>query len=161
MSIQAVGWVLDNSEATYADRLVLIAIANHIGPTGWSWPSIAAIAGEARVDRSTVFRAIDNLVNMGELAIMRRPGKPNFYGLAAFTEGSQSATPEGSHPATPGVASARREGSQSATQTIKNHKEPKPARACERPEPTPALTADERRRGGEYFRGIRLGKSDQ
>jgi hypothetical protein len=133
MSIQAVAWVLEESESTNADRLVLIAIANHIGATGWAWPCIPTIAHEAGVGRATVYRSIDALEELGELAVRRRPGKTSLYGLAAMPKGSQFETGqpevEGSQSETGGVSSARREGSQSGTRTIKNHQEPKPARA--------------------------------
>lgn len=126
MSIQAVAWVLENSESTGSDRLVFIAIANHIGPTGWAWPSVPHIAKEARVDRATVFRALDTLEESGELAICRRPGKSNLYGVAAFHKGSQIATVadcDGSQIATGGVAS-RNKGVADCDPNHKNHKEP-------------------------------------
>lgn len=144
MSIQAVAWVLDESKATNADRLVLIAVANHIGPTGWAWPNVETISREARLDRATVFRAIERLEESGELDIMRRPGKSNLYGLTAMPGGSQSATPkaevEGSQSATPPVAQMRPQGSQSATRSIKNHKEPTTARVREATDTSPIIT---------------------
>lgn len=124
MSIQAVAWVLENSLAAYSERLVLIAIANHVGPEGWAWPGIDAIAAEAFVDRSTVFRAIDKLVDMGELTVRKRPGKSNLYGLTALCDPSQSATPEGSQSATQGVASARPGGRNLQPEPLRTIKEP-------------------------------------
>lgn len=159
MSIQAVAWVLEQSEACYSDRLVLIAIANHVGATGWAWPSIEAIAHEAKVDRSTVFRALDALVDMGELVVRKRPGKSNLYGLAALCDPSQSATPQGSQSATSGVASARPGGRNLQPRIIKNQKEPL-ARACVREEPVYAPTPIDptvRKRGSEFMRAIREG----
>lgn len=110
MSIQAVAWVLENSEATLADRLVLIAIANHADARGWNaYPAVPLIAAEARVDRATVFRALEALETSGELAIKRRPGRPNIYGITALM-GSQDATGGGSQDATGGVASTHQRG---------------------------------------------------
>lgn len=173
MSIQAVAWVLDQSEATYADRLVLIAIANHVGASGWAWPAIPSIAREARLGRATVFRAIEALEEAGELTIQRRPGKPNLYGLSALIGGSQIETghPEvkGSQSGTGGVSSARRVGSQSGTRIIKNHQEPSRGRAREATDTSPILATttmpplppelpdDVKARGVEYFRALRKG----
>jgi DNA-binding MarR family transcriptional regulator len=95
VSIQAVAWVLDHSEATLADRLVLIAIANHVDGKGWNaWPAIGRIASEARVDRRTVFRAIETLETAGELTVERRTGRSSIYGITAIM-GWQDVTPQG------------------------------------------------------------------
>lgn len=83
MSIQAIAWVLEHSEATLADRLVLLAIANHADARGWNaWPSIPLIASEARVDDRTVYRAIEALEKRGEIIVERRRGRPNRYAVA-------------------------------------------------------------------------------
>lgn len=90
MSIQAMAWVLEESEATLAERLVLLAIANHADARGWNaWPAVPQIAREARVDPSTVYRVLELLERSGELVIKRRPGRSNIYGITALM-GSQS-----------------------------------------------------------------------
>lgn len=100
-------WVLEHSEAKLADRLVLIAIANHADARGANaWPAVPSIAREARVDRATVFRAIDALEELGELTVHRRTSKPSIYAITALM-GSQDATAGGSQDATEGVASTR------------------------------------------------------
>ncbi len=110
MSIQAVAWVLEHSEATLADRLVLIAIANHADARGWNaWPAVPLIAREARVDRATVFRALDALEGLGELCVKRRSGRASMYGIPAMG-GSQDATGEGVANCDGGVASTRQRG---------------------------------------------------
>lgn len=122
MSIQAVAWVLEHSQATLADRLVLIAIANHCDGRGWNaWPAVPRIALEARVDRATVYRSITALEEAGELAVERKPGRSNRYGIGALmgsqdatgqaeVEGSQIATGRGSQDATGGVANDHKRG---------------------------------------------------
>lgn len=71
MSIRAIAWVLEHSEAEGVDRLVLIAIANHVrGDGGESRPGQRRIAREARVAQSTASRAIRRLVESGELEIV-------------------------------------------------------------------------------------------
>lgn len=89
MSIQAVAWVLEHSKATLADRLVLIAIANHADARGWNaYPAVPLIAHEALVSEATVYRALATLETSGELTVSRRPGRSNMYGVTAL-EGSQ------------------------------------------------------------------------
>lgn len=106
MSIQAIAWVLEQSEATLADRLVLLAIANHADGKGWNaYPAVPLIAREARVDERTVYRALEALEKAGELTIKRRPGRPSIYGISALMGcqdvrgGGWQDVRGGSHPA--------------------------------------------------------------
>lgn len=79
MSISALTLALYHSNATYSNRLVLIAIANFEGEDG-AWPSIETIGRLAGgVNRRTVQRAIDSLVADGELTEVRRDGVTNLY----------------------------------------------------------------------------------
>lgn len=85
MSIQAVAWVLEHSEATLADRLVLIAIANHADARGWNaYPAVPLIAREALVSEATVYRALATLEESGELTVKRRAGRSNMYAITAL-----------------------------------------------------------------------------
>lgn len=98
-------WVLDHSEATGSQRLVLIAIANHLhyGDEGKGWSlSIARLAAEANVSESAARRAIRRLELSGEVRIDRTlggAGKLNHFYLPKFSttlsdrEGSQSENP--------------------------------------------------------------------
>lgn len=91
MSIQAMVWVLDHSESTLADRLVLLAIANHCDALGRNaWPSIDHIAAEARVHPATASRAVAALEALGELTVDRRVGRSSRYAITAL-KGSQIA----------------------------------------------------------------------
>lgn len=94
MSIQALAWVLQNSKAELADRLVLIAIANHCDAHWCCYPSVDMIAAEARVNRATVFRSVKELVRLGELEVSqggRGRGQRNTYRVAHYL-GSQDET---------------------------------------------------------------------
>jgi hypothetical protein len=114
MSVQAMSWVFDHSEATGSCRLVLLSIANHASPDGTNaWPSVATIAAEARVSRSTAFRAIGELEEDGSILVehgrggpevVRADRKPNRYTVVMSSSGSQSDTPSD------GVRSARPRG---------------------------------------------------
>lgn len=94
MSIQAIAWVLENSTSELADRLVLLAIANHADAHGHNaWPSVDQIAKEARVSRSTVFRCLHRLSNLGEVTVTsggHGPGSTNTYQIEM--EGSEFET---------------------------------------------------------------------
>lgn len=82
MSISALTLSMYHSKATYSTRLVLIAIANFEGENG-AYPShetIGRLAGG--LNRRTVQRAIDDLVQMGELTEVRRDGITNLYKVA-------------------------------------------------------------------------------
>jgi len=79
MSIAALTLGMYHSQATYSTRLVLIAIANFEGENG-AYPShetIGRLAGG--LNRRTVQRAIDDLIEMGELTEIRREGITNLY----------------------------------------------------------------------------------
>jgi hypothetical protein len=76
MSVQAIAWVFDNSESRFADRLVLLAIANHCDKYGReAWPMQTTIAAEARVSTREVVRAIQNLVSISELIVEKGKGQ--------------------------------------------------------------------------------------
>lgn len=72
MSIQAMTWVMYESESTGNDRLVLLAIADEADDDGLNaFPGTERIALKARVNRATVTRAIVRLEERGELLILR------------------------------------------------------------------------------------------
>jgi hypothetical protein len=70
MSVQAMSWLLDHSEARLAARLTLISIANHCDSKGEnSYPSVGLIAREAKISTREVQRALHILVEIGELQV--------------------------------------------------------------------------------------------
>lgn len=107
MSIQALAWAIEESEAESDTRLVLISIANHAGRRGeCSFPSIATIGREARCCKSTVLRAIERLEAMGELLVYpdvsptQRGGRGNRYEMPKVPGWER---PEGIEPRRSGV----------------------------------------------------------
>lgn len=76
MSIQSMVFVLEDSEATGSERLVLLALANHVnGGRGddWTvWPSVATIASEARISKRTAQATLRRLEKDGRI---REAGK--------------------------------------------------------------------------------------
>lgn len=70
MSIQAITWVIEQSESRLGPRHVLISIANHARPDGTgAWPSIATIAHEAKLSEREVQRSLRTLALLGELEV--------------------------------------------------------------------------------------------
>lgn len=84
MSVQAISWVLENSESRLGARHVLISIANHAQSDGTgSWPSIATIGRESKLSEREVRYALRELEEMGELhtEIASGPRGCNMYTL--------------------------------------------------------------------------------
>lgn len=94
MSVQAISWVLRHSDTQAADRLVLLALANHAGGdvvdgAYESWPSIELICEEARLDRPrTAQDSLTRMVTMGDIERvlngapdqrLPRDKRPNLY----------------------------------------------------------------------------------
>lgn len=100
-------WVFDHSQSKLAARLVMLSIANHTDAYGCNaWPSQKKIAEEAGVSVATVRRVVDDLVEMGELAVgvhkgqQGLGGRTNYYEMPAFRSAlnlSGSETPKRAH----------------------------------------------------------------
>lgn len=96
MSVQAIGWVLDECTERGAERLVLLSIANHADNHGSnSWPSIETIAREAALGETRTKQAIRSLVNSGVLRVepnaggsrdVRADRRPNRYTILPLAE---------------------------------------------------------------------------
>ena len=119
MSVQALGWVLENSTTRGTDRLVLIALANHAGEltkdgTFDAWPGVERIAREAGLDRPrTAQQALARLVAAGAIervlngapdSRIRKDRRPNLYRIitqAATSAGSDGGDDASASPAAP------------------------------------------------------------
>ena len=87
MSLQAIDWVHKYSRSKGSARSVLTVLAHHMGRDGkGAFPSINTIAREAGVNRATVFRALDDLKELGELDWIAGGGRnrTNLYTLTLF-----------------------------------------------------------------------------
>jgi hypothetical protein len=87
MSVEAMAIALHHSRAKGTALIVLWGIANHDGDGG-AWPSIATLAGYARVTERNVQKALDELERLGEIRRHRQSGgtartpehlRPNLY----------------------------------------------------------------------------------
>lgn len=127
MSIQAVNWVLQNSRTEHAERLVLIALANHASTDkNIAFPSVQTLAGEARLGRRTVQGAIARLLEVGEIVEVgkTRSGTRCFqFPMAA----SDSAPAQILHPRRilhQGAQNAASRGADTAPESSGKRKEP-------------------------------------
>ena len=93
MSVQAIAWVLEQSEARGAHRCVLISIANHVTPEGSGWVHVRRVCAEARCSPGTYARAVEEAIGRGELirevhaggsARMHDAHRPNLFTFPAL-----------------------------------------------------------------------------
>jgi hypothetical protein len=76
VSVRASTAVWDYSQAPNNTVLIVaLVLADHADYEGKVWMSVAAVAAQARVSRSTVFSVISALEALGELERMRHGGK--------------------------------------------------------------------------------------
>lgn len=129
MSVQALGWVLDNSTTTGSDRLVMISLANHATnqPPWECYPGIATIAREAGIARPrTVQEALARLEANGHIQRIingatdnriRPDRRPNLYRIMIGV--TESDTPCGVTDSAQRGDGFRRNGvTDSVTQTV-------------------------------------------
>lgn len=128
MSIQAIAWVIEHSEAKLGARLVLLSIANHADARGENaFPAVETIAREARMSARTVQYAIKELERSGELVIERGAGRSGTHlftlpgimqpGLPLKPRGAKSAPSQnlqGCNPEQGGVQDTTKRGEESA-----------------------------------------------
>jgi len=76
MSIEALNWAWEQPVAKAANKLVLLALADHSNADGECWPSMKRIAERSDISPRHVSRAINELVDLGlvEKANRRRHG---------------------------------------------------------------------------------------
>lgn len=81
MSAEAFALALQHSKAKGTTKVVLLGIANHDGDGG-AWPSIPTLSVYANVEDRAVQRAIDQLIEMGEIRRFVQSG--GLRGMADF-----------------------------------------------------------------------------
>lgn len=93
MSIQALTWVLSNSESTGTTRNVMFAIANHVSPQGEGWAYRSQILADANCSLDSYKRAIQWAEEHGEIERVEKAGgsdrtradmRPNLFRMPAL-----------------------------------------------------------------------------
>lgn len=144
MSIEALSMVLNHSQSIGSQKVVLLGIANHLGPdaTEGAWPSQKRLADYSNMSERGVQKCIDKLVSSGELKVevaaghSRNQYKPNRYWITiecppdcdrsmSHRRGEQEYL-EGRTPVPPGSNAGTVRGEQEFVQTvIEPEEEPK------------------------------------
>ena len=76
MSVKVMSWVWDHSRAKGAQRLVLLAVADHANDDGLdAFPSLARLARKTGMTERGVHKAIGALVALGELQVTAGGGR--------------------------------------------------------------------------------------
>lgn len=122
MSVNVTDRVWKHSRAKGTARLVLLAIADHCSADGIAWPSLTRLAQYVNVDRSNVIRAINSLVDDGELVRVGRgsKGKATVYRvtLGSGAGATSGATATSGGGATKVVAEARPQPSMNRQESL-------------------------------------------
>ena len=117
MSVQAISWVIDNSQHKGNTFVVLLMIANHARSDGTgAWPSVHTLARESRLSRRTVQRCVNRLsrpwkgIKIPELSVRigKGPYGSNLYeiGGVKMTQGGRQFVTGGASDSDAGGASA-------------------------------------------------------
>ena len=92
MSRAARDWAWDCRGLTPAQRLVLLALAEHADEAGGCWPSLSRLAARAELDRRTVTRSLAALEARGLIHRARSRPQRTLYSLAVGTFPAQVPT---------------------------------------------------------------------
>lgn len=149
MSVQAMAWVIENSQAQLGDFIVLLMVANHANADGTgAWPSVKTLARESRLSERATQYCLRSLEKLGELTTVTGGGPrgTNSYSVnmkqaqllrGANSAGVQAVTvscgngyelrAEGVHPSAPEPSSTikEREPSLERTKAVRSHQWPK------------------------------------
>ncbi len=83
MSYEAIRWALNLQGLTPSEKLVLIALADHLnGKTNQLNPSVPRIKLETSLSRCSIMRALASLEGKKAITVVRRVGVSNAYSLA-------------------------------------------------------------------------------
>lgn len=98
MSVEAMTWAFNDSEASGSDRLVLLVLANMASVHGDDdrhkcWPAVSKVAAWAKVSSDTVRRSLHRLEAMGEIEIGTNEGVKGTNVYTLNIPPSQNASP--------------------------------------------------------------------
>lgn len=94
MSVKAMNWVWECSQAVGNNRLVLLAIADRCQENGaGAWPALEDLQAKTLLSESTVRRCIQALIKSGELETKARKGRTNTYRIRYESRSAREAAP--------------------------------------------------------------------
>ncbi len=146
MSLQAQSAVINHSQATGSEYLVLLMLANHAHADGTgAYPSVSTLAREARVGIRTCQEAIKRLIQLGELQRELRAGPRgvNVYhiclpGMVRYQEPSVASDPADSAGVRAVAPRSRVRETPQTTASDPAESAPKPSLTVIEPSGTPA-----------------------
>lgn len=99
MSIKAMTWVWDNSEAQGTELLCLLALADYANDEGEAYPGVQRLAHRCRVGERAIRKVLRSLEEMGEIetvfnkGIATSTGHTNRYRLIKYIQGGNYCPP--------------------------------------------------------------------
>lgn len=95
MSLRAILWVFEHSDATHGGRLVLLSLADHADDEGRdSWPAVKTIAKKARLTDRAARDALRRLERDGHIRQTgKSPYSTNIYEIIGIARGEESSAP--------------------------------------------------------------------
>jgi hypothetical protein len=88
MSGKVVGWAFEQGKRLSSSQLlVLVAIADNSDDYGEAWPSRKRLIEKTRLSKSTVYRSVDDLRDLGLLEFGFREGGTKCFRLAVKSQG--------------------------------------------------------------------------
>lgn len=99
MSIKAMTWIWDNSEAQGTELLCLLALADYANDEGECYPGIKRLAHRCRVGERAIQKVLRKLEEAGEVetitgkGVHTKTGVTNRYRLIKYAEGVNAGTP--------------------------------------------------------------------
>ena len=69
------------AELPSKEKLILLAISDHLGSNADCWPSVSRLAKRTGYGRRSVLYALDALAQLGAITITKKPGGVNHYTL--------------------------------------------------------------------------------
>lgn len=114
MSVRVSTWVWHETTARSSDLLVLLALADIADDDGWCWPKMGVLVDKVRLDRATVQRRMNALIDGGLVERVERPGTSNLYRVLVPWGDSG----EGPQIAAPGVPQQRGGGAAQARHRV-------------------------------------------
>ena len=95
MGMTHIAWARTVQGITANAKFVLVTLAGAADEAARAWPSVTKLEEWTHLSRRTIFRALQELEELGLISTLRAPGKPNAYQCHTDTSATQTPVPEG------------------------------------------------------------------